>query len=65
MKDRSTGLRDEYNEQKLKGFERGSRDTVNVNQRNNGYLPSLNLTYSLTGNSNLRESVSQTVSRPE
>ena len=60
-----TGLRYEYNEQKLKGFERGSGDTVNVNQRNNDYLPSLNLTYSLTGKSNLRGSVSQTVSRPE
>ena len=44
---------------------KGSGDTVNVNQRNNDYLPSLNLTYSLTDKSNLRGSVSQTVSRPE
>jgi len=59
------GLRYEYNEQKLKGFERVSGKPVNVNQRNNDYLPSLNLTYALTGKSNLRASLSQTVSRPE
>lgn len=59
------GLRYEYNEQKLNGFERVSGDTVTINLRNNDYLPSLNLTYSLTGKSNLRASLSQTVSRPE
>ena len=59
------GLRYEYNEQLVNGFERGSVDSVSVNQRNNDYLPSLNLTYALTGNSNLRASLSQTVSRPE
>ncbi len=60
-----TGLRYEYNEQKLNGFERGSGDTVNVSQRCNDYLPSLNITYALSEKSNLRGSVSQTVSRPE
>lgn len=59
------GLRYEYNEQRVNGFERGSVDSVTVNQRNNDYLPSLNITYSLTGKSNLRASLSQTVSRPE
>ncbi|MBK8549936.1 MAG: TonB-dependent receptor [Ignavibacteria bacterium] len=59
------GLRYEYDEQKVNGFERVSGDTVNVNQRNNDYLPSLNLTYSVNENTNLRASVTQTVSRPE
>lgn len=59
------GLRYEYDEQKVDGFERVSGDTVTVNQRNNDYLPSLNLTYSLNENTNLRASVTQTVSRPE
>lgn len=59
------GLRYEYNEQKLNGFVRQTGDPVNVNQRNNDYLPSLNLVYALNENTNLRASVSQTVSRPE
>ncbi len=59
------GLRYEYDEQKVNGFERSSGDTVVVNQRNNDYLPSLNLTYALNENTNIRASVTQTVSRPE
>ena len=59
------GLRYEYDEQIVNGFERVSGDTVNVNQRNNDYLPSLNLTYTLNENTNIRASVTQTVSRPE
>ena len=59
------GLRYEYNEQKLNGFVRQTGDEVKVNQRNNDYLPSINLTYSVNTKSNLRLSASQTVSRPE
>ena len=59
------GLRYEYDEQKVNGFERTSGDTVNVNQANNDLLPSLNLTYALNDKTNLRASLTQTVSRPE
>ncbi len=59
------GLRYEYDEQIVNGFERVSGDTVDVNQRNNDYLPSLNLTYALNDYTNLRASATQTVSRPE
>lgn len=59
------GLRFEYDEQKVNGYERTSGDTVNVYQKNNDYLPSLNLAYSLNDQSNLRASLTQTVSRPE
>ncbi|MEO8665685.1 MAG: TonB-dependent receptor [Ignavibacteria bacterium] len=59
------GVRYEYNEQKLNGFERTTGVPVIVNQRTNDYLPSLNLTYALNDNTNLRGSLSQTVSRPE
>lgn len=60
-----TGLRFEYNEQLLNGFARVTGEEVNVNQKNNDYLPSLNLSYAINDRSNLRTSVSQTVSRPE
>ncbi len=59
------GLRYEYDEQIVDGYQRVTGDPINVNQRNNDYLPSLNLTYALNQNSNLRASVTQTVSRPE
>lgn len=61
----TTGMRYEYNEQKLEGYERTTGKEVNVNQRNNDYLPSLNLTYALNTNTNFRASFSNTVSRPE
>ncbi|MFZ1322359.1 MAG: TonB-dependent receptor [Ignavibacteria bacterium] len=60
-----SGLRFEYNEQKLNGFVRQTGDPVLVNQRNNDYLPSINLTYALNEKTNLRASATQTVSRPE
>ncbi len=59
------GLRYEYDEQKLNGFVRQTGNPIYVNQRNNDYLPSINLTYALTENSNIRASATQTVSRPE
>lgn len=62
------GLRFEYSEQKLQGFDRTSPVVavpVNVNLKTNDYLPSFNLTYALSDKTNLRGSFSQTVSRPE
>lgn len=62
------GLRFEYSEQKLQGFDRSSpliAVPVNVNLKTNDYLPSLNLMYSLNDKTNIRSSFSQTVSRPE
>lgn len=62
------GLRFEYSEQKLQGFDRTSplvAIPVNVNLKTNDYLPSFNLTYSLNDKTNIRSSFSQTVSRPE
>lgn len=62
------GLRFEYSEQKLQGFDRSSPVVpipVIVNLKTNDYLPSLNLTYSLNDKMNIRSSFSQTVSRPE
>lgn len=59
------GLRYEYDEQLVNGFQRVTGNPVNVNQRNNDYLPSINLTYALNGNTNIRASATQTVSRPE
>lgn len=61
----TAGLRYEYDEQKLNGFIRQTGEPVKVNQRNNDYLPSVNMTYALNNETNLRLSVSQTVSRPE
>jgi len=59
------GLRYEYNEQLVNGFQRVTGNPINVNQTNNNVLPSINLSYSLTEESNLRASATQTVSRPE
>lgn len=59
------GLRFENDEQNVNGFVRTTAVPVDVNQRNNDYLPSLNLTYALNENTNLRASATQTVSRPE
>jgi hypothetical protein len=62
------GLRFEYSEQKLRGFDRTSPAVplpIDVNLKTNDYLPSINLTYSLTDKINIRTSFSQTVSRPE
>lgn len=62
------GLRFEYSEQKLRGFDRTSPIVpipIDVFLKTNDYLPSLNLVYSLTDKVNIRTSFSQTVSRPE
>lgn len=62
------GLRFEYSEQLLQGFDRTSPVVavpINVNLKTNDYLPSFNLTYTLTNKTNIRGSFSQTVSRPE
>ena len=58
------GARLEYNEQKLNTLGR-ILQPVSVSLKNNDILPSLNLSYSLNDNTNIRASVSQTVSRPE
>jgi len=63
-----TGLRFEYSEQLLQGFDRTSPVVavpVDVNLKTNDYLPSFNLTYALNDKTNIRGSFSQTVSRPE
>lgn len=59
------GLRFENDEQTVDGYVRTTGVPVDVNQRNNDYLPSLNLTYALNEKTNLRASATQTVSRPE
>ncbi|MEO8209900.1 MAG: TonB-dependent receptor [bacterium] len=59
------GLRFEYDEQKVDGYEAASTVPVNVKQKNNDYLPSLNITYALNEKTNFRASATQTVSRPE
>lgn len=59
------GLRYEYDEVKLDSYLRNTQTPVNVFQTNNDLLPSINLTYALNPNTNLRASFSQTVSRPE
>ncbi len=59
-----TGVRLESNEQKLNTLGR-ILQPVSVALKNNDFLPSLNIAYSLNDNTNLRASVSQTVSRPE
>ncbi|MDQ3020431.1 MAG: outer membrane beta-barrel protein [Bacteroidota bacterium] len=59
------GLRFEYDEQKVDGYEEASTIPVNVKQKNNDYLPSLNITYALNEKTNIRASATQTVSRPE
>jgi TonB dependent receptor-like, beta-barrel/CarboxypepD_reg-like domain/TonB-dependent Receptor Plug Domain len=59
------GLRFENDEQGVDGFVRTTGVPVDVNQRNNDYLPSLNLTYALNDKTNIRASATQTVSRPE
>lgn len=62
-----SGLRFEYSDQRLEGFQRTSLAPVpiNVSLKDNHYLPTLNLTYLLDDKSNLRASFTQTVSRPE
>lgn len=59
------GLRLEYSEQKLNGFERTSQNPIVVSQKNNDLLHSINLTYALNEKTNIRASATQTVSRPE
>lgn len=62
------GLRFEYSEQKLQGYDRASPLVpipVNVNLKTNDYLPSFNVSYALTEKTNIRASFTQTVSRPE
>ncbi|MCX7878613.1 MAG: carboxypeptidase-like regulatory domain-containing protein, partial [Ignavibacteria bacterium] len=62
------GLRFEYSEQKLRGFDRTSPIVpipIDVFLKTNDYLPSVNLIYSLSEKINIRTSFSQTVSRPE
>jgi hypothetical protein len=62
------GLRFEYSELRLEGFDRQSPvvpKPVQTLLKGNDYLPSVNLTYSLNDKINIRASFSQTVSRPE
>jgi len=59
------GLRYEYNEQKLTGFQRTTEDEIKVYEINRDYLPSLGVTYEMNSNTNIRASYSLTVSRPE
>lgn len=58
------GARVESNNQKLNSFDLQDR-LVKVNLENTDILPSVNLTYNLSGAANLRAAFSQTVSRPE
>lgn len=58
------GARVESNNQKLNSFDLQDR-RVKVNLENTDILPSVNLTYNLSGAANLRAAFSQTVSRPE
>ncbi len=59
------GLRYEYNEQKLTGFQRTTEDEIKVNEINRDFLPSIGLTYEMNPKTNIRASYSLTVSRPE
>ncbi len=58
------GLRLEYNRQQVNTYGRIG-EAINTDLKNNDFLPSLNLTYTLNDKMNIRASVSQTVSRPE
>ena len=58
------GLRVERFNQQLQSYKIRSSTPINVDTTYLDILPSLNLTYSLTENSNLRFSASQTVARP-
>ena len=59
-----TGARLESNEQKLNTLGR-ILQPVSISLKNNDILPSLNLTYAINESSNIRASVTQTISRPE
>jgi outer membrane receptor protein involved in Fe transport len=58
------GARYEYSRQQVNTYGR-LNDPVNADLKNIDILPSFNMTYALNEISNLRASVSQTVSRPE
>ena len=57
------GLRLELFNQKLNSFTFGGKP-INIDRNNTDWLPSLNVTYNLNEQSNLRFSASKTVSRP-
>ncbi len=59
-----TGVRYEYNRQQVNTLGR-INEPIKADLLNRDLLPSLNIIYSLTSNSNIRGSISQTVSRPE
>ena len=62
------GLRFEYSEQKLRGYDRTSPIVpipIDVYLKTNDYLPAINFIYTLSDKINIRASFSQTVSRPE
>ncbi len=59
-----TGARLESNQQDLNTLGRIGQ-AVNVTNKNNDILPSLNLSYSINDKINIRASVTQTISRPE
>lgn len=58
------GARYEYNRQRIATFARLGNQ-ISVDLKNIDVLPALNITYALSEQSNLRASVSQTISRPE
>ncbi|MBS1492847.1 MAG: TonB-dependent receptor [Bacteroidetes bacterium] len=59
-----TGLRFESDQQNLFTLGRISQP-ISVSNKNNDFLPSINLSYSINETTNLRASATQTVSRPE
>lgn len=58
------GARYEYNRQLVNTFGRLNQP-INADLKNIDILPALNITYALNDQSNIRASVSQTISRPE
>lgn len=58
------GLRVENFRQQLTSMSYGG-DSINIDNKNLSFLPSINLTYSLTEKMNLRGAVSKTVARPD
>lgn len=62
--DISGGIRVEYNDQELKGFN-GNGDPVNVDNPVVSPLPFINIAYNLSDRSLLRVAYSRTVNRPE
>lgn len=59
------GVRYENFVQRLDSRRQGAGQPVSIGKENADFLPSINLTYELTANANLRASYSRTLSRPE